>query len=662
MSLRLSLDNVLVKEHPQGLNDLKGSIKYDRNLKGRFLTEDQVLVFYEDGYRHLKKLDSQGFCAEVAVRIEEDVNEDSAFEVIYDGIIHLPACEFGIEPYYVRCPVDDNNFYARINKNKSIKVLITTDRSKNDLPITPAAHEVVEFFRPSTGAYSYPNRWVYPAREVFRVLIEWMSDGEVGFVSDTFADGTGDYEDLGVILGAELRAGPANSHDKQPEISFQEYLEQVNKKYNLQIGIEYSSAGKPVIRIEKEDSFYSSDISVQIDYVHDIKQKVDASRLYAAIKAGSDKTDDSSGAVQYPETTRWLTFRSEQYPSLGQCNIDTELDLVSSYIISSNVIEQIVVNNLPDYDDDIVLVQVDFATLKAKQSNWLTAGPPYFYNEGLKNDAVVQRWLSGIPASIANYLGTNNDARFNARLDTTLNFDESVAAGGSTGAPVWGRNDFSNTGFDAPGNNYGGGTAQGTIVPFNKAKYTAPQGGFYRFGTGLYGQILHHSFGSACNFWVKAMRFNAANALITQLNYFFSIPPGITSPVNFDHHVQFSFLLNSTDFVKVEWRVSNQNINDPSLRLVFNSLPDSYFRCDFTSFGGGVWATVDDADFKCVQFTFKAAMSKQTFDRIKSRMSEAIYFNTDGIKNYKAWIDQISCNKKEGNATLTLITSHRLKP
>lgn len=659
--IRVFLDGNLIKESPKGLTTLKGSIKYDQNLKGRILAEDEILYFYRDGYDYLKSLDAQGFCAEVKIIIEEDIDETSQWEVIHDGVIHLPACIFNIEPYNVKCPVDDNSWFARINKNKNIKFSIVSDRSKNDQPIVPAVHSLITFFRPSTGAYSYANRWVYPAREIFRYLIEAMSDGEVEFASNTFS-ALGQYADLGIALGYELRVGLLNGHNKQPVISFADFFKEVDKKYNLQIQSEATAGGKPVIRIEAAQDFFLNTTSMTLDKVRNISQRVDAGRLYASIKAGSEKTDDSSGAVQYPETTRWLTFRSEQYPSLGQCNIDSELDLVSSYIISSNVIEQIVVNNLPDYDDDVVMIEIDWLNAKPKRTNWLVAGPPYFYNEGLKNDAVITRWLNGIPSSIANFLGTNNDARFRVGPNTDQFQSPAIHAGGSQGiGPSW-NNDFTPSNFD-PNNYFGGTTVQGNIITsISQQFYSAPQGGFYTFSSFLDTIIHNHSFGSSANFWGHFERYNSSGVLISSsANYFVSIPPGITQNYPMLLNMHASFLLNTGDRVKAIWKVANQNLNNPALNLDLTIKKESYFKCDFTSFGGGVWATVDDADFLCILFQFKYPLSLQQWNLMKANMSQAIFFNVDGLTNYKGWLENVSYNRDK-DADITIRSSHRLKP
>ncbi len=661
MSIRIILDGRVVSESPEGINDLRASIKTDKGIGGRFLSEDATLTFYKDGYRYLTSLDQIGFCGEIEISIEED-EDDQAWRTIHDGIIHLPACEFGISPFYVKCPIDDNSFYARINKNKSIKYLLTSDRTKNDKPITPAAHDVVEFFRPSTGAYNYPTRWVYSAYEVFRYLIQAMSDNEVGFISDTFNPG-GEFSEVGIIRGAELRAGLVNSHNLQPELSFDSMLEEMRKKYFIMLQPETSASGKPLIRIEAEPIFYDgSNSSIRLDYCNEIKRKVDTSRLYASISAGSEKTDDSSGAVQYPETTRWETFRKEQYPSLGQCNVDTELDLVSSFIISSNVIEQIVVNNITDFDDEIILVEYDPGTLKAKQSNWLTAGPPYFYNEGLKNDKVIERWLSGIPASIATFLGTGTDARFLAHQNSDLLMHASMAAVGASGSGFFPKNDFSGQGFDT-GENYGDIVPQGTLIsPFSKCIYTAPQGGFYRFSSMFHAVVHQHSFGSSGSFFARFKRKNSANVLISQHLVHFSIPPGITQDLDIVDIAEFGTLLNATDIVSCEWLVQSVNLNNPALSIDYTIKADSNFKCEFTSFGGGVWATVEEADFNAYQYAFRHPMTQEKFDRIVQNMSAAIFFNTDGITNYKAWIDQLTFYRFRGYADLILISSHRLKP
>lgn len=664
MSRRVILDGTVITESPKGLEDLRASIKTDKALRGRFLTEDATLVFHRDGYRHIKRLDDKGFCGEIKIKIQEDA-DDSQWIDIHDGIIHLPACEFGIEPFYVSAPVDDNSFFARINKNKSLKALFTTDRSKNDKPIIPAQHDEIECFRPSTGAYSYPSRWIYSAFECFRFIIEWMSDGEVGFVSDTL-DAGGAYRDVGLIRGAELRAGLVNSHNLQPELSFEDIQRELFRKYDLMMTTEVSASGRPMIRIEIESFFYnaSADSPTVLNYVKEIKRKVDTSRLYASIKAGSETTDDSAvgGAVSYPETTRWQTFITEQYPSLGQCNIETELDLTSRFIISSNVIEQIVVNNKSDFDDNIVMIEYDANSLQAKQNNWLTSAPPFYYNEGLKNDSVVARFLSGIPSSIANFLGSANDGRFLAHNDQAQN-----VSGTFSGLPTTAfcgfmpNNDFSGDGFDAS-NNYGGGTSQGTIIPnVSKWKYTAPQGGFFKFASVYDGILNSLSNGGAVFLKCTFEKFNSSNALIETKIKMFSVA-ATQSPVPITQAANQSFLMNTGDYVKCMWKLVMNTGGTQNFHFDITGLPSCNFQCTYTSFGGGVWATTDEADFDAYQYIFRHSMNSLQFEKLKSHLSDPIFFNTDGVTNYKGWIDQMTFYRGRNEADFTILSSHRLKP
>jgi len=653
--IRVFLDGRLLEESPAGINDLKDTVKYDQTTRLRSLTQDATLIFYEDGYRYIKRVYDDGFCNEVAILIEEDEDEIGQWEKIHEGIIRIGGCEFGIEPFYVKCNTDDNSYYARINQNKNLKALFTSTRSKTDKGIAACPYSSIKFFTPSTGTYGTANRYVYRAFDAMKFLVAWMSDGAIGFRSDAFDTG-GVCEDAGIILAKELRDGYLNLHDKQPEIAWQEVFSELNKEYSLSITIEESLSG-PILRVDREDDLYAADSSVQLDFVKDIRQKVDTSRLYASFKAGSETIDDSSGAVQFPETTRLYGFRPEQYPTVGQCNLDQELDAQNSWIISSNIIEQIYVNNVADYDDKIVLVQVDWVNSQAKRSNWLSAPTPYFYNEGLNNDHKLQRWLHGIPLSVANFLG-GADGRFYGTYAKT----QRIQGGGGPGTynlGVSARDDFSGpTNFD-DGNNYGNGTAPGTLVSIlANQRYTASSGGFFRFKAGL-NTLLHTlSFGTGGNIELTVTRFNAADAVVSSQNFFWGITNavGVNLPLNYEQ--EFAFNLNATDYVRIFWKfniTSNHTID-------WEILPSSYFTCTFTTFGGGIWATVEDLDFKCILYLFRFKMTRKQWKKILRDLSLAIEFNTDGTSNYKSWIDTITYNRGQGQADFSLISSQRLKP
>src|SRR4029078_12875721 len=91
-------------------------------------------------------------------------------------------------------------------------------------------------------------------------------------------------------------------------------------------------------------------------------------------------------SLQFPEGIDWLGFKEEEYNVLGNCGSDTTLDLVSDYIISSNVIEDAIETPSNNYEGQFAFIECrEYHTgvHLAIQTNNLTATPPYYYNQGL---------------------------------------------------------------------------------------------------------------------------------------------------------------------------------------------------------------------------------------------------------------------------------------
>ena len=90
---------------------------------------------------------------------------------------------------------------------------------------------------------------------------------------------------------------------------------------------------------------------------------------------------------------------------LFRSNNDNELDLVSDFVIDSNVFQDILANNNDDYDDNICLIQYTGATSQTTQYD-LTATMA-IYNELLLNYKVIERWNVG--GAVAKYTSDGND-------------------------------------------------------------------------------------------------------------------------------------------------------------------------------------------------------------------------------------------------------------
>ncbi|REJ84539.1 MAG: hypothetical protein DWQ44_08935 [Bacteroidetes bacterium] len=660
MRLRFSLDGNILIEIPKGADQLTSTLRYDKTIKARLLTQDAKLNFFQDGYLYVKAKFEQDLCNEIAVLIEIDIDENGFYQTYFEGYIPMPSCEFSIHPNSVSCSIEDRSFYSRISKNRGIKAKLSAGRTKNDVPIDPAVYHSIEYFRQNNGAYNFLDRYTYPAYEVLKYLVRFMSDDEIEFHSDVFSI-TGEYGKLGIIIGRELRGGGGYSHSVIPEISFEETIREIDKKYHIAMMIDRAPSGKFRLRVEKDSDLRSGSTSVSIPMIKNIKMKVDASLLYAYINAGSNDTDDNS-ALEFPEQIRFVGFRDEQLPVVGQCNTDNSLDLKSNWVISSNVIfNQVSAGSSIGHDDKIFMVEVDWSTGKAMQSDWLDSGY-FFYNEGLTNQKCIERWAGGIPRSIANYLG-GDDHRFSAsKIDpnfSNLYFDLTGGGAGSFGAQLNPRDDFSAPRFDT-NNNYGDGTAQGSLITVHsKKRFTAALGGFYRFRWGFHLIVTYISPGANGHVRLKLKRYNSSNSLIEERVATFAMQPYPAANYQMQNEMVEGFTMNAGDYILPEFGYTKQNLNTPLHADV--TVLDTFFSCPYNSIGGGLWKTIDSADFPALFFSFNAPLSFDQYKQIIQSPSGAVEFGTDE-KNYIAWVDNLKHNLRTGMGTFSLSSTLKQLP
>jgi len=87
----------------------------------------------------------------------------------------------------------------------------------------------------------------------------------------------------------------------------------------------------------------------------------------------------------------------------GQCNTDTELNLINQFIISSNAINSAYMGGVTDFIDDIFLVQVDTTTNQAVRHEFYGQSSPYYYNIGLNNANKLTLYSNSLQNNIGNF-------------------------------------------------------------------------------------------------------------------------------------------------------------------------------------------------------------------------------------------------------------------
>lgn len=610
------LDGSLVND-PIGFDDSVINLERDAEIDGLFVKYTNKLRWYGAAYTYIKSKFEANFCSTIDIDIMYKCR-DGNYDLLYRGIMILSELEFDEQKCIIDATIEDDSFSGRITRNKNIEAKVDVALSKNAntiTPVTPAS--IILFFVSSGSNVGTGARYCYSVYDCFEYLISFMTDGLVGFASDYFS--TGEGNNLYITTGKEIRT---HDHSGIPMISFKDLFVNVNKKYNISFSVQLV-AGQRIMRIENKEYFYQNTTLTTLPNVPDIKVKIDNKRLYVNVKAGSSSANTDYPALSYPTGLRFLNYREEKYHVLGDCSIDSTLDLVNDWHIDSNSIEDILVNANDEYDEEIFFITSDNGT-NANKGNPFGTSPPYYYNRELMNDMVIPRWLGGIPNSIAAYLGNGND-EFAAHKAADIGI-----AGNET------QNSAAFTIEDSdPNGNYA------------SPKFTAPQNGMYVFEAKVQlGSMVHLTLPDE-DYTVTIIvrrRTTGGATLLTSITATGSSQAATFSVTNNTGAIY----CDATDEVTVDIEVDS--FVTGSLKAV------SYFKCLNAITGGGIFADFETKEIRPFVYDFKYPVTYTDFKNVLDNYSDLIQFYKKQNKDFDGWLEKIVYPVKTGLAQWTIIS------
>lgn len=667
------LNNIELTEQPEGWQDLSTTIRLDKELKGLFKMMDVSLTFYKDGYDTIyNAYETNGHCYSLPFDIKQNSGTDTnAYYTIFSGTLFFKDLEFteGIEGNSVKVKIEDNSFFAKINSNKSLKSKIYTGLSKNGETITIPTHYKITYFTPSTGVYfaivgGAGNERNYTGFKVFDVLqyfIEFMSDGDVDFYSDTFGTG-GTYEDYLLTTGYFIRTvkdialGTGIDQDlfeyNWPELSFSDVFRELDKQFNIAFVAGFDG-NRPYIRIEELAYFKRSNVIYSCENVDKLTRRPASEYLYASVRVGSDTTLVDDAGLQFPEKIRAVGFYEEEYYVAGECNIDKVLNLVNTAIISSNVIEELVVNESDAYDDQLVIVHCEYVSgtrYDAVQSNWiLGTGTPWYYNEQLNNTNKLIRHQNGLPNDLVQQLAATTDNTFSADNPTGYNSINGVVQ---------------------------------TLIPFAASNVVTDPSGNYDFlgyqyiipETGIY------TFRSITQWLVTPAVVPATFTTPVNIDvYLVNTATGAEMQIASRHYSQFG---NYALIVNASGTINASQTDAIQLKIVFSGFytavpsphgsnvqlyPGGTFECISAEDGGGTFLSVDANDYPVMRNTFETPMTLEDFRTIDADARGLIDFSTalvtqqarnqNTVKVYRGELEELKYSHNTGIAKITALST-----
>lgn len=402
--LSITSTQFAIQRQPSGLSDLKHRVYYATELNGYLEEIEGDLTFYGEDYTYLRALFIQGACSIVPVQIYDGCN------LFLNGNLFLNDAEWRPDICQVSLQVVDAGFLSLIDNNMGIKAYLNVPRSKNDIDITSfvTVQTNLEFKSGVIASPSATDRQGVRVYDAYKMLIAFMTDGLLGFESDfLFPDDNEPTLRIPTLITAdELRNGRTDA--LFPYISFEDLHNDMVRLYNLSFEVR-----EGVLRIEPDSYFRQTSNPITINNPKEIIQKADEKSFYQKVKFGS-QSDEEEDFIYYPNIT-FLGFQQEEYHLGGQCNNKSVLDLeMTELITDTNVIMAALPvtsggsTDLNGKAEDIYIVGFDSSNVSLVYVNPINANRQY-YNKLLTNFEVSLRWGDGVPFSIFQFLGENQN-------------------------------------------------------------------------------------------------------------------------------------------------------------------------------------------------------------------------------------------------------------
>lgn len=653
--MRFYLDGTLV-DPATNWQEVSSTIRRDKELNVFLLFQEYTLTFDGSGFDYLINLvNNDSFCREVDILIEKKCDE--FWQTIFAGVFFVSDCEVNEKTGTIKVKVNDKSFFSKINNNKNIKTSMDGGKTKNNLDIT--ATEVYNVGMYSVGG-NVLRRTVECCRveEAFRYLIDFMTDNSVSFVSQTFGAG-GDWEGLALTTGERMRGSAVSLTEGRWEpFSFLTLFTEVNNRVPIILLVE-NPFTSPVIRIESIDYLYGQGINMIADNVDEVVTSFDTDKLYALVKFGSP-TDDTN-ILDFPEQIDYYGYKEEEFHLLGKCNLDRTLDLSSDWIVSSNIIQQMIDSNRQDYDNDIVLIDTVYTSDTVGRStndNFLGVVPArYHYNARLNNEQISTRYVEDLSAQIAAYYINSKEGQVYTYSSTSL--AHTVAANNE---------DFQNfvdsEAYDY-GNFYNTATWRYTADQPMQATIEAQVTISFGVATGVaynHFRIILEQYNSS-NVLVNTYNIAAPNVIYGGVSYWNAGPSNGTV---LSKKINASVNLANGDYLKMRiqsWPASNGGPGGPiigtQLYTVLNNASETYFKVLSTSITGGTFLDIDPNDIKVQKHKFTYPIQQGTFDTILNNPVKRIGFGMASQAFRYGWIEEIKYNHSTNIAEFILTTNRK---
>lgn len=377
---------------------------------------ETLLQFTGQAYKYVNSIMKENPCAEIQFKIE-----DSECGYIYNGIIPVTSVELSPSKYIGKTTIKDNSFSAYIREYFGVKVDLFNRKTIGCLPLD-AINKQFELYKTHNNTTDIVAITAYDVLDIFKFLVGYFTDNTIDVVSDYLNNNR-----YAITTGYNMHNYAASSGEVYPVLSIQELFSELRKKLNLYMGIEYDEFNNPYLRIEQQSYFFLDSLELfSIDELpKDIKQDYDIKRDFNEILIGSETTKEvgDSTDIHYPQD-RYTSWNKESYSGCGTCTgeKDSVLELVSIYVIDSNIIYEVLNWGLNDYEYDSNIFMFNYEVVSGVNVGIRTLlDGTYFYNESITNENVLSNWIDyyGKCISITRYPKNGFKAEYAEYVYTT---------------------------------------------------------------------------------------------------------------------------------------------------------------------------------------------------------------------------------------------------
>jgi len=178
---RVYLDNILLKNIPNGLDMFQKEFKRDNDLYGIYSISSYDLVFVGDGYCILRDFQDNIDSCTKSIKVQENCN--NIWVDVFDGIIEVGSVEINESASEATCTIEDNSPLALMVRNSEADIDLQTTIGLYNNAITPINELTVNLSSPL--ATPYTGVFIYDYTEALRVVLESITGLDVN-VQSTF--------------------------------------------------------------------------------------------------------------------------------------------------------------------------------------------------------------------------------------------------------------------------------------------------------------------------------------------------------------------------------------------------------------------------------------------------------------------------------------------